>query len=80
MRNNVKNYDGRYYSESGAAMTGWIYDTGNWYYADPEDATLYSGFQTINGKKYYFFDNKSGNLVMILAMIITCNVDWRDGS
>lgn len=61
MRNNVKNYDGRYYSESGAAMTGWIYDTGNWYYADPEDATLYSGFQTINGKKYYFFDNKSGN-------------------
>ena len=38
-------------------MTGWIYDTGKWYYADPEDATLYSGFQTINGKKYYFFDH-----------------------
>ena len=56
MRNNIK-YSGRYYDESGAAMTGWIYDTGKWYYADPEDATLYSGFQTINGKKYYFFDH-----------------------
>ena len=56
MRNNIKYY-GRYYDESGAAMTGWIYDTGKWYYADPEDATLYSGFQTINGKKYYFFDH-----------------------
>ena len=43
-------------------MTGWIYDTGNWYYADMEDATLYSGLQTINGKLYYFFDYKSDNL------------------
>ena len=71
MRNNIKYY-GRYYDESGAAMTGWIYDTGKWYYADPEDATLYSGFQTINGKKYYFFDHydPSYNEYAILSLAL----------
>ena len=35
MLNNVMIFD-RWYGEYGAAMTGWIYQAGNWYYADPE--------------------------------------------
>ena len=43
-----------WYGESGAAQTGWILLAGNWYYASTTDGTLYTGFHTINGVKYYF--------------------------
>lgn len=72
MRNNIE-YEGRYYSESGAAMTGWIYDTGKWYYADPEKATLYSGFQTINGVEYYFMPKMLVGERVVGNDVITAN-------
>lgn len=72
MRNNIE-YEGRYYSESGAAMTGWIYDTGKWYYADQEKATLYSGFQTINGVEYYFMPKMLVGERVVGNDVITAN-------
>ena len=52
-----KNYLGyawHWYGESGAAQIGWILLAGNWYYGSTTDGTLYTGFHTINGVKYYF--------------------------
>ena len=43
-----------WYGESGAAQTGWFLLAGNWYYGSTTDGTLYTGFRTINGVKYYF--------------------------
>lgn len=53
MRSGVQ-YEGRWYSESGWAYTGWTYQNEKWYYADPETKKLCTGFQKINGGEYYF--------------------------
>ena len=53
MLHGVNNHK-RIYSDDGWAYVGWIYQNGNWYYADPLTAKLYTGFQEINGVQYYF--------------------------
>ena len=37
----------------------WVAENNAWYYLSPTDGALVSGWQTIDGKKYYFdADNK----------------------
>lgn len=39
--------------------TGWIYDNKNkyWYYANPINGSIVTGWQTIDGKDYCFFNS-----------------------
>lgn len=53
MRKNEQ-FEGRWYSEGGWCMVGWIFKAGSWYYADPVTAQICTGFQVINGVQYYF--------------------------
>ena len=70
MLNNVMIFD-RWYGEYGAAMTGWIYQAGNWYYADPENAKLYTGFHVVNGVKYYFAPEMVTGEIVVGTKVIT---------
>ena len=70
MLNNVMIFD-RWYGEYGAAMTGWIYQAGNWYYADPENAKLYTGFHVVNGVKYYFAPEMVTGEIVVGSKVIT---------
>lgn len=53
----------RWYSDVGWAYVGWFLKAGTWYYADPQTANIYRGFQTINGTEYYFSDYDGAMLV-----------------
>lgn len=53
MRKNEQ-FEGRWYSEGGWCIVGWIFKAGSWYYADPVTAQICTGFQVINGVQYYF--------------------------
>ena len=41
----------------GTVQSGWIYDdkTNGWLYANPINGTIVTGWQSINGKDYYFY-------------------------
>ena len=38
----------------GDMQTGWIKLGNTWYYLDPQSGAMQTGFQTVDGKKYYF--------------------------
>ena len=71
-------------------MTGWILDpkTNYWYYSNPQTGTLLTGWNTIDGKDYYFIkpDDKATNGLTsgeiytrnVYGMMLT-NVDTIDG-
>lgn len=46
--------DWQFKDGSGKNVTGWIKTSNGWYYVDPASAKLSTGWQTIDGKKYYF--------------------------
>ena len=47
--------DGKhYFNNQGQLVTGWITDNGKTYYASLETGEIQTGFQTIDGTKYYF--------------------------
>jgi len=46
--------DWQFKDGSGKNVTGWIKTSDGWYYVDPASAKLSTGWQTIDGKKYYF--------------------------
>ena len=59
--------DERWYGASGAALTGWFKQNGNWYYGNSFDAITYKGLHRINGAEYYFDKNgvmQTGGAVM----------------
>ena len=46
-----------YYNDHGFVVLGWINDNGDIYYMDPVDGVVLTGWQEIEGKKYYFYKN-----------------------
>ena len=46
--------DWQFKDGNGKTVTGWIKTSDGWYYVDPASAKLSTGWQTIDGKKYYF--------------------------
>ena len=46
--------DWQFKDGSGKNVTGWIKTSDGWYYVNPASAKLSTGWQTIDGKKYYF--------------------------
>lgn len=46
--------DWQFNDGSGKTLTGWIKTKTGWYYVDPASGKLSTGWQTIDGKKYYF--------------------------
>ena len=48
----------RFYRNDNTSYAGWIRTASGWYYARQEDHGLVTGWQVINGKRYYF--NQAG--------------------
>lgn len=45
--------EGWVYYRNGELHTGWLLDGDNWYYLNPENGLMMTGFLTLDGKTYY---------------------------
>lgn len=43
----------KYYNEAGTIETGWVHTSSGWYYLSPQDGTMLTGWQDIDGKRFY---------------------------
>ena len=43
-----------FYNENQVPVTGWVHSASGWYYINPADGKLATGWQTIGGIRYYF--------------------------
>lgn len=50
----------KYYDPSGSPEKGWIYTPSGWYYLDPQDGTMLTGWQEIDGKRFYLGSAHNG--------------------
>ncbi|MGI5958671.1 MAG: GH25 family lysozyme [Massiliimalia sp.] len=72
----VKEGNDWYYYKSGVKATGWVQSGGSWYYMGA-DGKMTTGWQTVNGKKYYLDGSNGGRMVTGTKTIdgITYNFD-----
>ena len=47
-----------YYSDSGTAVTGWVYDNEKWYYLDAS-GTMKTGWIKVDGSWYFCYEDGS---------------------
>lgn len=45
--------EGWYFFENGEVKKGWLFESGDWYYLNPETGLMHTGFITLDGKTYF---------------------------
>lgn len=50
----------KYYNEAGTLETGWVHTSSGWYYLSPQDGTMLTGWQDIDGKRFYLNTSLDG--------------------
>lgn len=53
--------EGWYYYDHGEVKKGWLLDGADWYYLNPENGLMETGFVTVDGKTYYL--NEDGRML-----------------
>ena len=51
--------------DRGNAVSGWIETESGWYYINPSDGRMSTGWQQIDGKNYYVNQEKDGTEMCI---------------